>query len=34
MASRRRQQALQAAAKAKFSWDVAVARYLDSVELA
>src|SRR4029077_17250585 len=27
-------QALQAAAKAKFSWDVAVARYLDSVDLA
>ncbi len=27
-------QALQAAAKAKFSWDVAVARYLDCVELA
>jgi metallo-beta-lactamase family protein len=27
-------QALQGAAKAKFSWDVAVARYLDSVELA
>ena len=27
-------QALQAATKAKFSWDVAVARYLDSVELA